>query len=283
MSKKSAKIAAMIASFQGQARDAHYPGYFACFNGGLYYEAHDVLEEMWLPNRGKPADHFYKGLIQLAGAFVHLQKNRLGPANALFNLARANLEKFPPYYEGLNVWHVLNLIANWQRRLGDRPNENPLPANPPPHLTLSDYEISTDSSRLDIDVIHNFLSNSYWAKNIPREIVERSIRHSLCFAAFYKGKQIAFARVISDFSTFAYLADVFVLSEHRGRGVSKQIMETILEHRDLQGLRRFVLATVDAHGLYAQFGFKHLDFPERYMSIHRPNPYAVSQPPKSDE
>ena len=274
MSKKSARIAAMIESFQGQSRDAHYLGYFGCFNEGLYYEAHDVLEEMWLPNRGKPSDHFYKGLIQLAGAFVHLQKNRLGPSNALFELARANLQKFPSYYEGLNVWHVLNLIANWQRRLRDRPNENPLPKNNPPRLNLSDYEISTDQSRFDIDVIHNFLSNSYWAKNISRALVERSIRHALCFGVFRDGKQVGFARVISDFSTFAYLADVFVLPKHRGQGVSKLLMEVILEHRDLQGLRRFMLATVDAHGLYKQFGFEPLDHPERYMSIHRPNLYG---------
>jgi GNAT superfamily N-acetyltransferase/predicted metal-dependent hydrolase len=274
MSKKSAKIAAMIEGFRGQTRDAHYLGYFACFNEGLYYESHDVLEEMWLPARGQPADHFYKGLIQLAGAFVHLQKNRLGPSNALFNLARANLEKYPGYYESLNVTHVLNLIANWQRRLRECPDENPLPINKPPRLALSDYEISADPSRLDLDVIHSFLSNSYWAKNIPRQLVERSIRHSLCFGIFHSGKQIGFARVISDFATFAYLADVFVLPEHRGRGVSKQLMETILEHRDLQGLRRFMLATLDAHGLYKQFGFEPLDHPDRYMSIHHPNPYG---------
>jgi N-acetylglutamate synthase-like GNAT family acetyltransferase/predicted metal-dependent hydrolase len=274
MSKKSAKIAAMIESFQGQARDAHYLGYFGCFNEGLYYEAHDVLEEMWLPARGQHADHFYKGLIQLAGAFVHLQKNRLGPSNALFELARANLEKYPGYYESLNVAHVLNLIANWQRRLRKRPNENPLQTHKPPRLALSDYEISTDAARLDLDVIHNFLSNSYWAKDISRELVERSIRHSLCFGIFRDGKQVGFARVISDFATFAYLADVFVLPEHRGKGVSKQLMETILEHHDLQGLRRFMLATLDAHGLYAQFGFEALDHPERYMSIHRPNLYS---------
>lgn len=274
MSKKSGRIATMIESFRGQSRDAHYLGYFGCFNEGLYYEAHDVLEEMWLPSRGQPADHFYKGLIQLAGAFVHLQKDRLGPSNALFNLARANLEKFPSYYEGLNVAHVLNLIANWQLRLRERPNENPLSANKPPKLNLSDYEISTDPQRLDVDVIHSFLSSSYWAKNIPRELVERSIRHSLCFGIFHKGKQIGFARVISDFATFAYLADVFVVPEHRGKGVSKQLMETILEHRDLQGLRRFMLATLDAHGLYAQFGFEALDHPERYVSIHQPNLYV---------
>jgi N-acetylglutamate synthase-like GNAT family acetyltransferase len=167
----------------------------------------------------------------------------------------------------------LNLIANWQRRLRERPNENPLLTNRPPRLSLSDYEISTDEMRLNLDVIHGFLSNSYWAKNIPRDLVERSIRNSLCFGIYRDGKQVGFARVISDFATFAYLADVFVLPEHRGKGVSKQLMETILEHRDLQGLRRFFLATLDAHGLYAQFGFEPLDHPERYMSIHRPNLY----------
>src|ERR1041384_6369649 len=134
MSKKSAKIAAMIESFQGQARDAHYLGYFACFNEGLYYEAHDVLEEMWLPARGKPADHFYKGLIQLAGAFVHLQKNRLGPSNALFNLAKAHLPKYPARYENLEVGRALDLIAQWQERLARDPEENPLPLNAPPKL-----------------------------------------------------------------------------------------------------------------------------------------------------
>lgn len=275
MSKKSARIAAMIEMFQGQERNAHYLGFFGCFNDGLYYEAHDVLEEMWLPSRGQPADHFYKGLIQLAGAFVHLQKNRLGPSNALFNLARVNLEKFPPYYEGLNVTHALNMIANWQRQLREKPSENPLLTKPAPRLRASDYEISVDRSRLDVDVIHRFLSASYWAKSIPRELVERSIRHSLCFGVFRNGAQIGFARVISDFATFAYLADVFVLPDHRGRGVSKQLMETILEHPELQGLRRFLLATLDAHGLYKQFGFEPLDHPERYMSIHRPNLYST--------
>ena len=137
MSKKSAKIAAMIESFQGRERDAHYLGYFACFNDGLYYESHDVLEELWLANRGAANDHFYKGLIQLAGAFVHLQKNRLGPSNALFNLAKNNLQKYVPEMEGLDVENVLALIALWQNRLAERPTENPLPIFPSPQLSLS--------------------------------------------------------------------------------------------------------------------------------------------------
>jgi GNAT superfamily N-acetyltransferase len=138
------------------------------------------------------------------------------------------------------------------------------------------YEISTDKTRLDIDLIHQFLATSYWAAEIPREIVERSIRHSLCFGVYRLSSQIAFARVISDFTTFAYLADVFVLPEHRGRGVSKLLMQTILSHPDLQGLRRFVLATQDAHGLYAQFGFEPLANPSDFMTIHRPDIYRKS-------
>ncbi len=212
----------MIEGFQGRSLDAHYLGYFACFNDGLYYEAHDVLEEMWLPSRGQLADHFYKGLIQLAGAFVHLQKNRLGPSNALFDLARKNLEKFPAEYESLSVTGALQLIAKWQERLRAAPTENPLHKFPPPRLNLNEsgegneLEISTDKSRLDIDVIHGFLSQTYWAKNIPRALVEKAIAHSLCFGVYRAGKQIAFARVISDFATFAYLGDVMVLPhEHR--------------------------------------------------------------------
>jgi predicted metal-dependent hydrolase/GNAT superfamily N-acetyltransferase len=274
MSKKSAKIAAMIEGFRGRKLDAHYHGYFACFNEGLYYEAHDVLEELWLGNRGAAADHFYKGLIQLAGAFVHLQKNRLGPANALFNLAKANLRKYPARFEQLHVAGVLKLIADWQQKLADAPAENPLPKNPPPNLALDELEISTDRARLDIELIHRFLGEeSYWAKNVPREIVERSIANSLCFGVYREGKQIAFARVISDFATFAYLADVFVLKEERGKGVSKFLVEYILAHPQLEGLRRFLLATEDAQGLYAQFGFEPITHPERYMTIHRPNIY----------
>lgn len=119
------------------------------------------------------------------------------------------------------------------------------------------WEISTERSRMDVDLIHRFLSEqSYWAHGIPREIVARSMEHSHCFAAFDRdGKQIAFARVITDYATFAYLADVFVVEAHRGKGVSKALMASILDDPKLQGLRRWLLATRDAHGLYAQFGF----------------------------
>ena len=139
--------------------------------------------------------------------------------------------------------------------------------------TPAQYEISTDRSRLDVGLIHGFLRSSYWAKGISRAIVERSIQHSLCFGAFLDGRQVGFARVITDFAAVAYLADVFVVPEHRGRGVAKQLMRAIVGHPDLQGLRRFLLATRDAHGLYAKCGFEPLAHPEYFMTIHKPDAY----------
>jgi predicted metal-dependent hydrolase len=117
VSKKSAHIAAMIESFRGREFDAHYLGYFDCFNRQLFYEAHDVLEELWLADRHGPDGDFYKGMIQLAGAFVHVQKNRRGPAQALLKLARANLEKYPSLHHSLEMTQVLDLIAVWWQRL----------------------------------------------------------------------------------------------------------------------------------------------------------------------
>jgi GNAT superfamily N-acetyltransferase len=141
---------------------------------------------------------------------------------------------------------------------------------------MSDYEISTDSARLDIGLIHRWLSEtSYWAKGVPRDVVERSLASSLNFAVHHKSEgQVGFARVITDRATFAYLADVFVLEAHRGKGLSKQLMAAILAHPELQNLRRWLLATWDAHGLYAQFGFKPLERPERIMERVDPQVYA---------
>jgi GNAT superfamily N-acetyltransferase len=127
--------------------------------------------------------------------------------------------------------------------------------------------ISTDPSRLDLDVVHGFLTGSYWAAGIPREVVERAVWGSLCFGAYLGGQQAGFARVISDGATFAYVSDVFVLPSHRGRGVGKLLMAAIMAHPDLQGLRRWTLATRDAHGLYRQFGFSEPRHPERVMEI----------------
>ena len=130
----------------------------------------------------------------------------------------------------------------------------------------SHYTISTDKGKLDISLIHQFLSQeSYWAQNVPVDVVERSIENSLCFGVYRQEQQVGFARVITDQATFAYMADVFILPEHRGKGLSKQLIETISNWPTLQGLRRWVLATRDAHTLYEQFGFTALDKPEIFM------------------
>lgn len=138
--------------------------------------------------------------------------------------------------------------------------------------------ISTSRKRLNLDVIHGFLTNCYWAKGISREIVARSIEHSLCFGIYDDGAQVGFARVITDFATFAYLGDVFVLESHRGCGLSKWLMECIIQHPALQNLRRWVLLTRDAHGLYSQYGFTPLKAPERYMERHDPAVYQREVP-----
>jgi GNAT superfamily N-acetyltransferase len=133
-------------------------------------------------------------------------------------------------------------------------------------------EIKNDG--MDIDTIHRYLSEeSYWAKGIPRSVCERAIKNSLCFGAFDDGAQVGFTRVITDYATFAYIADVFVLPSHRGRGISKQLMQAVMTHPELQGLRRWHLSTLDAHGLYAQFGFGPLEWPEQHMGRLAKNPY----------
>ena len=139
----------------------------------------------------------------------------------------------------------------------------------------AELSITTDPSRLDLDVIHGFLSGSYWAAGIPRELVARAIRHSTCFGAFDGSEQVGFARVISDHATFAYVCDVFVLASHRGRGVGKRLMAAIRSHPELQGLRRWVLFTRDAHELYRQYGFTEARQPERLMEI-RSGPYPAA-------
>jgi N-acetylglutamate synthase-like GNAT family acetyltransferase len=139
------------------------------------------------------------------------------------------------------------------------------------------YEVSTDRARLDIDLIHKFLSTeSYWAKNIPRDVMERSIENSIPFAAYDdRGGLAGFARVVTDRAVFAYIGDVFVLPEHRGHGVSKMIMQAIRAHPHLQGLRRWHLLTRDAHALYRQFGFQEIENPKRHMEMFDPNVYVM--------
>jgi GNAT superfamily N-acetyltransferase len=136
-----------------------------------------------------------------------------------------------------------------------------------------DTEISTDPDRLDLNLIHSWLSEqSYWAQGVPLDVVRRAIAGSLCFGVYLDGRQIGFARVVTDGATHAWLADVFILDEYRGRGYGKALVAAVVEHPDLQGLRRILLATKDAHGLYAQYGFT-LVPPDRFMERRNPNPY----------
>ena len=136
----------------------------------------------------------------------------------------------------------------------------------PYEINDGDLLISDDKARLDRPFIHRFLSQrSYWAKDVPMEVVNRSIEHSLCFGIYKAGCQIGFARAVTDFATFAWLADVFIVEEARGSGCGKKLVAAIVAHPGLQGLRRIVLGTRDAHTLYAQYGFTALKFPERFM------------------
>jgi len=135
------------------------------------------------------------------------------------------------------------------------------------------FLISTDRAKLDLDVIHRFLTRSYWSEGIPRETIARAIENSLCFGVYNGAEQVGFARVISDFATYAYLADVFILEPYRERGLGKELVATVMAHPELQGLRRWSLGTRDAHGLYAQFGFTALENPSRMMEIANPEVY----------
>ena len=132
---------------------------------------------------------------------------------------------------------------------------------------MNTYDISTDPTRLQPAAIHAYLTRSYWSPGIPQEVVERAIANSLCFGIYLGQAQVGFARVVTDKATFAYLADVYVLEEHRGQGLSKRLVRTILAHPELQGLRRFLLATRDAHTLYAQFGFAPTARPQTLMEL----------------
>jgi GNAT superfamily N-acetyltransferase len=137
-------------------------------------------------------------------------------------------------------------------------------------LRRGEYLISTDKSRLNLGVVHDFLSTSYWAVGVPLEVVERSIENSLVFGVYEGEEQVGFARVVTDYATFAYLADVFVLESHRGRGLGKWLIEAVVSHPNLRGLRRWMLATGDAHELYRKYGFAGLGRPDIFMEIHTP-------------
>ena len=140
--------------------------------------------------------------------------------------------------------------------------------------TRDGFTISTDPARLDLDGLYAWLSNSYWARGIPRDVFARSVRHALCFGVYEGTRQVGFARVVTDFATVAYVGDVFVLEAWRGRGLSRWLMEVISAHPELQGFRRWILLTRDAHGLYEKFGFTPLADPSRWMEKWVPEPYG---------
>ena len=136
-----------------------------------------------------------------------------------------------------------------------------------------EYIISTDKQLLDIPAIHSFLTTSYWAEGIPFETVKKSIEHSLNFGVYTAGKQVGFARVITDYATYAYIGDVYILEDFRGQGLSKWLMQMIADHPELQGLRRWTLLTKGAHELYRKTGFTEPQNPERYMEKTNPDIY----------
>ncbi|MCH4295148.1 GNAT family N-acetyltransferase [Shewanella sp. 3B26] len=140
---------------------------------------------------------------------------------------------------------------------------------------MNHFRVTTNIDDMDMAVIHGFLSQSYWAKGIPQATLQKALQNSLCFGLFDGEQQVGFARMVTDKATFAYLADVFVLESHRGHGGAKTLMTTIMDHTDLQGLRRMLLATRDAHSLYRQFGFTDLARPEIVMELHRPDIYQA--------
>jgi len=140
---------------------------------------------------------------------------------------------------------------------------------------MEPYEVSEDKSRLDFDAIHHFLSKSYWAAHIPKDVLNRAIENSLCIGVYCSTEQVGFARVITDKATFAYLADVYVLESHRGKGLSRMIMDFVESHPDLHGIRRKMLITRDAHGLYQKYGYRSPQSPENILEIRLANPYGA--------
>jgi GNAT superfamily N-acetyltransferase len=142
----------------------------------------------------------------------------------------------------------------------------------------AEFTISTDRTKLDLEVVHGFLANSYWARGIPKRVLERAIENSICFGIYANDTQVGFARVVTDLATYGYLADVFVIEPYRGRGLSKWLVECVLAHPDLQGLRRLSLFTRDAASLYERFGFAPSRSTATYLEIWKPNVYAERAP-----
>lgn len=148
------------------------------------------------------------------------------------------------------------------------------PGDPPIESVRGEYTVSTDRSRIDVAAVHAFLCTAYWSPGIPEAVIRRGIAGAICFGIYHGRDQVGFARVITDQATYAYLADVYVLEAHRGRGLAKWMMQVIMSHPSLQGLRRFSLSTRDAHSLYKQFGFEIVANPDRQMEILRRDIYV---------
>jgi GNAT superfamily N-acetyltransferase len=158
------------------------------------------------------------------------------------------------------------------------------PSDPHEVARHGEFLISTDPGLLNVPMIHDFLANrSYWAKGRPLELVRRSLADSLCFGIYEQGRQVGFARVVTDRATFAWLCDVFVLEEYRGRGLAKWLIESVMKHPAVRGLRRVLLATRDAHSLYQRYGFTPLADPTRFMEVFRPDVYQDDSSPNASE
>lgn len=153
------------------------------------------------------------------------------------------------------------------------------PSDTPVEVTRGEYLVSTDRARIDVGAVHAFLTQTYWSPGIPETVIRRAIAGSICFGIYHGRQQVGFARVITDEATYAYLSDVYVLEEHRGHGLATWMMQVIMEHPALQGLRRFFLSTRDAHGLYARFGFGPVANPDRQMEILRRDIYLLDAAP----
>ena len=149
-----------------------------------------------------------------------------------------------------------------------------------PDISNGAYSVTANRQQIDVEAVHAFLTRSFWATGISRELVAKSIAQSLCFGLFHRHLQVGFARVVTDSSTYAYLCDVYVLEEHRGKGLGKWMVDFVMKHPDLQGLRRFQLVTRDAHTLYSPFGFDAPANPERHMEIFRPGLYSGTTSPE---
>jgi GNAT superfamily N-acetyltransferase len=160
------------------------------------------------------------------------------------------------------------------------PSVAPVDEDQPVEVVRDGYVVSTDRSRIDVAAVHAFLATSYWSPGIPEEVVRRAIAGAICFGIYRDAEQVGFARVITDRATYAYLSDVFVVEAHRGRGLAKMLMDVIMAHPALQGLRRFSLSTRDAHALYAQYGFRIVADPDRQMEILRRDIYLAPSPPR---